>query len=135
MRAKNGWLVAALQTDMPPKWVDHPSQNGNLNGTAAFISRADGRNWTPLNVLFYEGRRTLELSQGMRRVDQPCHGLTWDEMYALDDFPYLEDESWTASLACGHQFSTVLRDGSILTALGNYPCGGELIKWRPEGCS
>ena len=97
VRANNGWLVAALQTDMPPKWVDHPSQNDNLNGTAAFISRDDGRSWTPLNVLFYEGRMhstllrlpndalvmtmiqridmkdgvLLSYRKGVRRVDQP----------------------------------------------------------------
>ena len=161
VRAANGWIVAALRTDPPARWLEHPTLGDNLEGTCVSISRDDGRTWSPLNMLFLEGRMHATLLRlpndalvmtVIRRIDMQdgellsyrkgCdalishdHGLTWDEMVALDDFPYLEDELWTTSLACGHQFSTVLDDGSILTAFGNYLCAGELIKWRPEGCS
>lgn len=160
VRAANGWIVAALRTDAPAKWLEHPALGDNLEGTGVSISKDDGKTWSPVRVLFDAGRmhaNLVKLPNGdlvmtvIRRIDirngklasyrKGCdavisrdHGLTWDteRLYVLDDFPYLEGERWTESLACGHLYSTVLDDGSILTAFGNYLAGGELIRWKPE---
>ncbi len=159
VRTANGWIVAALRTDCHPAWLEHPSAGDNQEGTGISISRDDGRTWSPVRVVFDAGRmhaNLVRLPNGdlvmtvIRRIDirdgklisyrKGCdavisrdNGLTWDveHVYTLDDFAYLQGERWTDSLACGHLFSTVLGDGSILTAFGNYLAGGELINWKP----
>ena len=55
VRAKNGWLVAALRTDMPPRYFDVPNNDG-LMGLATSVSKDDGKTWSPLNVLYDAGR-------------------------------------------------------------------------------
>jgi len=71
------------------------------------------------------------------------HGLTWnvDEMYILDDWPHIHHpdigavtwETLNAWYGCanGHQCSTTLADGSIMTSYGHYTYGEALIKWQP----
>ena len=45
VRAKNGHLVAALRSDMPPKYFDEPHDD-SLEGTAISISQDDGKTWS-----------------------------------------------------------------------------------------
>jgi len=58
--------------------------------------------------------------------------LTWDtdHEYMLDRFAFADGTYLT--LSCGHLYSTLVDDGSILTCYGHYPSkGGCLIKWEP----
>ena len=158
VRAANGWIVAALRTDMLPCYFNHPIADDSLEGTAVSISKDDGETWSPMQRLFDAGRHhanLIRLSNGdlvmtlIRRVDirdgklasyrRGCdavvsrdNGLTWDvdHMITLDDFPYCEGENWVHS-ECGHLFSIALEDDSVLTAYGNYIAGGALIHWSP----
>jgi hypothetical protein len=158
VRAANGWLVAALRTDMPPKYFDQPHTDDSLEGTGVSISKDDGKTWSPLRNLFTAGRHhanLLRMPNGnlvmtlIRRVDirdgklagyrRGCdavvsrdNGQTWDidRMYVLDDFAYLKGENWVDPM-CGHLYSILLDDGSILTGYGNYLVGGILIRWKP----
>ncbi|MBI3921366.1 MAG: hypothetical protein HY318_08120 [Armatimonadetes bacterium] len=159
VRAANGWLVAALRTDLHPRYLDIPSGNDNLCGTAVSISKDEGKTWSPLQVLFAAGRmhgnlvrlpnNSLVLTV-IRRIDvrggrfasyrRGCdafishdHGLTWnlDRMYILDDFAYINGKSWASPPACGHLYSIAPDDGSVLTTYGNYRSGAALIHWRP----
>ena len=158
VRAANGWIVAALRSDMPPRYFDLPTANDSLEGTAISISRDDGKTWSPLNFLFDAGRHHGNLFRlpnddlvltVIRRVDvrdgnlatyqRGCdaivssdNGLTWDvdRMYVLDEFPYCESDNWVDG-QCGHLASIPLDDGSVLTVYGNYLAGGVLIRWTP----
>ncbi len=155
VRAANGWLVAALRTDMPAKYIDHPDDA--LEGTGVSISTDDARTWSPVRTIFTAGRHhpnLIRLPDGrlvmtvIRRIDiregkfagyrRGCdavvsrdNGLTWDvdRMYILDDFAYLQGENWTYG-RCGHVCSILLDDGFILTGYGNYNTGGILIRWQ-----
>jgi len=49
VRAANGWLVAALRTDMHPRYVGDGIDN--LEGTGVSISRDDGATWSPYSML------------------------------------------------------------------------------------
>ena len=70
-RAANGWLVAALRTDMPARYfaphIETPGEkegvyyDDSLEGTAVSISKDDGRTWSPLNILFGAGRHHAHL--------------------------------------------------------------------------
>ncbi|MFH1571755.1 MAG: sialidase family protein [Gemmatimonadota bacterium] len=115
VRAANGWLVAALRTDMPPRYFDGPHDD-SLEGTGVSVSRDDGHTWSPIQTLFEAGRHhahLLRLPDGRllmtlivradahggglasyRRgcdavVSRDC-GLTWEveERWALDEFEY-----------------------------------------------
>jgi hypothetical protein len=60
VRATNGWLVAALRTDMPPRYYDVLGSkpggvaglyDDNLEGMGVSISRDDGVTWSPVNLM------------------------------------------------------------------------------------
>jgi len=66
------------------------------------------------------------------------NGETWDlsSEYRLHEFDYATSgdgpHEGIAALACGHTCSTLLDDGSILTAYGHYISKGiALIRWKP----
>jgi hypothetical protein len=66
------------------------------------------------------------------------NGLTWDltREYRLHEFDFATSHEGSAhegigALACGHTCSTLLGDGSILTAYGHYISKGiALIRWK-----
>ena len=156
VRAANGWIVAALRTDLEPRFF--PLKYDNMMGTAVSISKDNGETWSELNFVFGPGRmhptllrlpngdlvmtviRRLDLENGqMASYRRGCdavvsrdNGLTWDlnRMYILDDFASLSEPRWYY-VRNGHQFSIGLGDGSILTTYGNYQNAGALIHWKP----
>jgi hypothetical protein len=156
VRAANGWLVAALRTDMPHRFVE--LRNDNLEGIAVSISKDNGVTWSRLQVLYqggrmhanllrlanghlvmtyivrqdYEGIRRLSYRRGCEALVSRDHGLTWNlqERYVLDEFAY--SDGTPLSLACGHLSSTLLADGHILTTYGNYLArAAVVIRWKP----
>ena len=159
VRAANGWLVAALRTDVPPSYFEGP-HNDTLEGTGISISKDDGRTWSKMNILFYAGRHHANL-QRLSNGDLVCvmivradcaagklvshrrgcdavishdNGLTWnlDRRYELDRFDFHRPEFWLDG-QCGHIGSVALDDGSIVTAYGHYLLGAAvLVKWRPD---
>ena len=156
VRAANGWLIAALRTDMPVRFL--PLRYDNFEGTAVSISKDNGESWSPLKQVFGPGRHHANLIRlpnddlamtVIRRMDfredrlasyrRGCdalishdNGETWDvnRMYILDEFSAIGYGVWYKA-ACGHLFSISLDDGSILTTYGNYRNGGALIHWKP----
>ena len=156
VRAANGSVVAAVRTDMPAQYI--PLHYDNFEGTAVSISSDEGATWSPLDFVFGPGRHHVTLLRlpnddlvltVIRRLDfgagdlatyrRGCdavvshdHGVTWDveHRYVVDDFAALGTEKWY-EVACGHQFSVSVGDGSVLTAYGNYRNAGALIHWRP----
>ena len=158
IRAANGWVVAALRTDMPARYFTAPNMGDALEGTAVSISKDDGQTWSDLVDVFEPGRHhgnLVRLSNGdlvltvIRRIDirngrlasyrRGCdavishdHGLTWqvDRMYTLDEFNYCSGTDWVDA-QCGHVCSIALDDDTILTTYGNYQTGALLIRWRP----
>ena len=160
VRAANGWIVAALRTDMSPRFL--PFHNDNLEGTGVSISKDDGATWSPIQTVYAAGRmhahllrmrdgtlvmtfimrqdvqegRMASYTRGCGAVVSTDNGLTWDTEhdYLLDSFAFADGTP--LALACGHIYSTLLDDGSILTCYGRYASkGGCLIKWRPTGGS
>ena len=159
VRAANGWLVAALRSDIPPHFLDGPHDD-SLEGTAISISRDDGRTWSDMNILFYAGRHHANL-QRMPNGDLVCvmivrtdiadgklashrrgcdalvshdHGLTWnlERRFELDAFDYLRPDYWVDG-KCGHIGSVALPDGDVISAYGHYlPGAAVLVKWRPD---
>lgn len=158
VRADNGWLVAALRTDMPARYI-HARHSDQMEGTGISISRDDGRTWSPVQTLFPAGRmhgHLLKLPggdlvltvtvrhdvedgelasyrRGCEAVISHDNGLTWDldRRYALDEWEF-HDSLSPAIGQCGHLYATVLDDGSILTVHNNYlTMGMTLIRWRP----
>ena len=158
VRAANGWIVAALRTDCPGRYLD-VTGGDNLEGTAISISRDEGKTWSPLHALFDGGRmhgNLLRLANDdllltvIRRIDvrggqfasyrrgcDACisrdNGLTWDldRMYILDDFPFM-GTTWATPVSCGHLYSIQLSDGSLLTTYSHYHSGRPaLIHWQP----
>ena len=156
VRAANGSIVAAVRTDMPARYI--PLHYDNFEGTAVSISTDEGASWSPMDYVFGPGRHHATLLRlpnddlvltVIRRLDfgagdlatyqRGCdavvshdHGVTWDleHRYVVDDFAALGTERWF-EVACGHQFSVSVGDGSVLTAYGNYRNAGALIRWRP----
>jgi hypothetical protein len=158
VRAKNGWLVAALRTDIPARFLDG-AHNDNLEGTGVSISKDDGKTWGPIQMLFEAGRHhahLLRLADGRlvmtlivranvqggklasyrRGVDalvSKDNGQTWDlgRRYVLDEYNYYDGDKWFSG-ECGHLSSLALDDGTILTCYGNYLAKGiSLVRWRP----
>jgi hypothetical protein len=156
-RAANGWLVAALRTDMPPRFFKY--NNDNLEGIGISVSKDDGKTWSPVQVLYESGRMhahllrmpngTLVLTYVIRQdieggklvsyrrgcgaVVSRDNGQSWDlaRGYVLDEFEFADGKLNTTT--CGHLFSTTLNDHSILTTYSNYlaKCA-VLIRWRPD---
>ena len=90
-------------------------------------------------VMTYIVRQDMENGQlasyrrGCEAVISHDHGLTWDlvHRYFLDDFEFGDGTPY--ALACGHLFSTLLDDGSILTTYGKYSAkAAALIRWKPS---
>ncbi len=159
VRAKNGWLIAALRTGMPKMYFKQPN-NDHLTGTGVSISKDDGKTWSELNVLYTAGRHHANLQRlpngdlvmslicrcdirtgdrldtHMRGADALVsrdNGLTWnlDKRYTLDEFEYYKQSNWLDG-QCGHIGAVALQDGSIITAYGKYNTSqAVLIKWRP----
>ena len=112
VRAANGWIVAALRTDMPARFIAMGLDN--FEGTAVSISKDNGETWSPLQFVFGLGRhhatlvrlpnddlvmtciRRLDLHndklgtyrRGCDAVISHDNGLTWeaDRPYVLDEF-------------------------------------------------
>ena len=155
-RAANGWIVAALRTDMEARHIH--LHNDNLEGIGVSVSKDDGRTWSPVKVIFPAGKmhahlitmndgaivmtyivrqdvaegRLASYTRGCGAVVSRDHGLTWDmgHEYMLDRFEFADGTRTT--LSCGHLYSTLLDDGDILTCYGHYASkGGCLIKWKP----
>ncbi len=160
VRAQNGWLVAALRTDLPTRYWDVPHDD-SLEGVGVSISKDNGTSWSPINVLYDAGRHhpnlilmpngdlvmTLivradvvggELASYRRGSDALVshdNGASWNlqQQYVLDAYEFSDSKEWYNG-ECGHLGSTRLSDGSILTVYGNYLSGNAaLIKWRPSG--
>ena len=49
MRAANGWIVAALRTDIHPRFF--PTIEDNYTGIGASISKDDGTTWSPIRII------------------------------------------------------------------------------------
>ena len=160
VRAQNGWLVAALRTDVPPRYFDQPYCD-QMEGVGISISEDDGKTWSPVNenILYDGGRMHANLlrlpngdlvmtvtvrhdiqdgklasyRRGCEAIISHDNGLTWDldRKYILDEWEFY-DSLYSAAGQCGHLYSTVLDDGSILTVHNNYlTMGMNLIRWRP----
>ena len=66
-------------------------------------------------------------------IVQMDNGQTWDiaSRYILDEFEFFDGKKWFNG-ETGHLCSTLLSDGHILTAYGNYITGGaDLVRWQP----
>jgi hypothetical protein len=164
VRAANNWLVAALRTDMPARfYMSGGPYDDSLEGTAVSISKDNGATWSNLDLLFESGRHHANLQllpdgdllmtmivrddirsgggldSSMRGCDALLshdNGLTWnlDHRITLDTFSYLDPNYWVNG-ECGHLGTTVLSDGSVLTAYGNYLNGAAVLtKWDPTDC-
>jgi len=160
VRAANGDLVAALRSDMPPRYFDGPHDD-SLEGTAISISHDDGKTWSEMQSLFDAGRHHANL-QRLPSGDLVCtlvvrddiqdgklashrrgcdalvskdHGRTWnlDRRFELDRFEFLRADGYWVDGMCGHIASVVLQDGHVLSAYGQYQLGASvLIKWKPD---
>ena len=160
VRAANGWIVAALRTDLPVRFW--PLHQDTFEGTAVSISKDEGKSWSPLHFVFGPGRHhanLLRLANGklvmtvIRRLDlnndklqsyrRGCdavishdNGQTWevDRMYILDEFSAIgtdvDHRHKWRRTLCGHVFSIALDDGRILTTYGNYNHASTLILWE-----
>ena len=156
VRAANGWIVAALRTDMPYRF--NTLHNDNLEGIAVSISKDDGATFSPLHGLYqggrmhanllrlpnghlvmtyivrqdYEGITRVSYRRGCEALISRDNGQTWDMRgkYILDEFEY--SDGTPLSTACGHLSSTLLDDGRILTTYGNYLAkAAVVIRWKP----
>ena len=79
-----------------------------------------------------ENGKLRSFARGCEAVISRDHGVTWDlgRRYVLDEFEFSDGKpAW--GTFCGHLYSTLLADGSILTAYSNYPAkGAVLIRWK-----
>jgi len=157
-RAPNGWLVAALRTTVPPRYLDGPHDD-SLTGTGISISRDDGKTWSVVKELYDAGRHHATLSampngdilmtitvradiqdgrlvsyrRGCEAIVSHDNGLTWDleGKYILDEWEFFDSFN-PVSAQCGHLCSVLLDDGAVLTAHNNYlTMGITLIRWHP----
>jgi hypothetical protein len=160
VRAANGDLVAALRSDMPPRYFDERNDD-SLEGTGISISRDDGKTWSPMQILFDAGRHHANLQRlpngtlvctlivrddiqdgklasnrrGCDALISRDHGRTWnlDRRFELDRFDFLRKDGYWIDGKCGHVGAVVLPDGHVISAYGHYLQGAAvLIKWKPE---
>jgi hypothetical protein len=161
VRAAHGWLVAALRTDLHPRFIEEFGSGPDwLEGTGVSGSNDDGATWSPVQILYESGRhhanllrmpngdlvmtlilrvdvrdgRLASYRRGCEAVVSHDNGLTWDvgHSYVLDEWEYYNGKNWPHG-DCGHLYTTLLDDGSLLTAYGNYLAKGAcLIHWRPD---
>ncbi len=157
VRAANGWLVAALRSDMPARYLHRPNDD-SLEGTAISISKDDGKTWSDMDILFDAGRHhgnlllmpngdivlTMIVRDDVRNRELVTHnrgcdailshdnGLTWhlDERYVLDEWPFYDPDKWYNG-ECGHLYSICLDDGSVLTTYGHYVKKSAVARSRP----
>jgi hypothetical protein len=164
VRAANGWVVAALRTDPPARFIGTGSPTDAPCGTAVSISKDNGETWSDLNRLFDAGRHHADLrllpngdllmtmilredigdgltlaseQRGEDALISHDNGLTWnlDHRITIDSFNHDTPTPTGASAwvpVCGHIATTVLKDGTVLTAYGNYldSCA-VMTKWNP----
>jgi hypothetical protein len=79
-----------------------------------------------------QGGKLASYRRGCDALISHDHGLTWnlDRRIVLDEFEFFDGVKWYNG-ETGHHASTVLDDGSILTAYGKYITKGvNLIRWR-----
>jgi hypothetical protein len=90
-------------------------------------------------VLTHITRREIEdghlvgYGHGCGAVLSHDNGATWDmsRRIVLDDFTFSDGK--LNSTVCGHLFSTMLNDGSILTCYSHYLSkAAALISWKPD---
>lgn len=156
IRAANGWIVAALRTEMLPQFF--PARLDNLDGIGFSISKDDGKTWSPIKEIFVAGRmhphllrmpdgvlvmtyimrqdvqdgRLASYRRGCGALISRDNGLTWDvsRQYLLDEFEFADGTPY--AIGCGHVYSTLLNDAHILTCYGHYISkGAALIRWTP----
>ena len=162
IRAKNGWLVAALRTDIPARYLEVRNED-SLEGTGISISKDDGKTWSAVHVLYDAGRHHADLRRfpngdllmtlivrddvqnkelasyrrGCEALISRDNGLNWDvaHKYILDDYEFYDGKNWQNG-ECGHLCSAILDDGSVLTTYGKYLTkGASLIRWKPAARS
>lgn len=159
VRAKNGWIVAAVRPDVPAKFFHR--HHDHYMGIAVSVSKDDGKTWTPLQFLYKLGRMHPHLlampngdavmgyilrqdlrddgsfasyNRGCEAIVSHDGGMTWDlaHKYVLDAWQYVDPQKGPSTLACGHTCSVLLDNGDILTAYGQYLSKGiAMIRWRP----
>jgi hypothetical protein len=78
VRAANGDLVAALRTDMRPRYFGGPNDD-SLEGTAISISKDDGKTWSDVHSLFEAGRHHANL-QRLPNNDLVCMLIVRDDI-------------------------------------------------------
>ena len=156
VRARNGWLVSTHRTTLP---VPFPGpQSDQYRSTRVSISQDEGRTWSPAERVVdgcmhahllrlpdgdlvmtvvrrhdIEDGRLVSYRRGYEAIISHDDGLTWDvdRKYILDEWEFY-DSLQPAVGQCGHLYSTLLDDGSILTVINNYlTMGMTLIRWRP----
>ena len=158
-RAKNGWIVAAVRTDMPAEFFH--TGHDHWEGTAVSISKDDGKTWSPLDVINRLGRMHPHLvtrpngdvvmgyilrqdlrddgsfasyGRGCEAIISRDNGQTWDKehKYVLDAWPHVDPLQGPYTLVCGHTASVALDDGRIITCYGHYLSkGAVMIRWKP----
>ncbi len=161
-RAANGDLVAALRTDIPPKYFDGPHDD-SLEGTGISISKDNGKTWSEMNFLNYAGRHHANI-QRMANGDLVCtvivrvdcddkthtlasyrrgmdawvsrdNGQTWSmgERYELDAYNFSRHDGYWVDGKCGHIGAVALKNGKMLSAYGHYQMGAVvLVEWDPN---
>ena len=80
-----------------------------------------------------ENGRLVSYRRGCDALVSHDHGLTWNlsRKYVLDEFEFFDGDKWFNG-ETGHLYSTLLSDGRILTAYGNYATkSAVLIRWKP----
>jgi hypothetical protein len=77
--------------------------------------------------------RLASYQRGCEAVVSHDHGITWNlaHKYVLDEWQFFDQANLHIG-PCGHLYSLLLDDGSILTLHNNYLVKSiSLIRWRP----
>jgi len=156
VRAANGWLVGAFRTDAHPKYFS--GHDDNHCGIGTSVSKDNGLTWSSVQLVFEAGKHhthllcmpdgtlvmtyavRLDVAEGrLASYGRGCgallsydNGLTWDtdHEYLLHHFDF--SDGTPLGYCCGHAYSAILQDQSILTCYGNLTTKGAcLIRWRP----